>query len=84
MKLGLYDLTDHCWLGMNEDGTGPKTFTDSDLAEVAREVACKRLGWPFQRVVVKPFPAAEVLRKKDEVPTRMTTERAIQKLEDGL
>lgn len=83
MKLGIYDIQDDCWLGVNDKGTGPKTFDDPELAEVAREVACKQLGWPYSRLVIQPFVEA-VLVEKDEVPTKMTTAKALRKLEEGL
>lgn len=83
MRYGLYDLQDHCWVGSNDEETGPKTFEDPQLAEVAREVVCRRLRWPYARVQVRPCEDT-VFTKKDEVPAHMSTARALRKLEAGL
>lgn len=83
MKYGIMDLQDKVWIGENDEGTGPKTFDDPQLAEIARLVAVRRLGWSYSRLKVREMPET-TFKKKDEVPTIMSTERALKKLEEGL
>lgn len=83
MKYGIMDLQDKVWIGENAEGNGPKTFDDPKLAEIARLVACRRLGWSYARLKVREM-SETAFTKKDEVPTIMSTKRALKELEEGL
>lgn len=56
MSWGVYDTQDGCWMG--SDG-GPVTFAVQDLARVAAQVACVRLGWPETRCVAREYDGRE-------------------------
>lgn len=84
IKYGIYDVQDNCWLGTSEEGTGPKTFDIKTLAKVASMIAAKRLGIPYTRLEVRPVYQGGAWSIKDELPTRMSTAKALRKLEDGL
>lgn len=84
MRYGLYDTKDNCWIGANDEGTGPKLFKQEEyeLARIARQLACVRLGVPYGRIKVRKFEE-DALVKKDELPTVLGGEEALRLLEEG-
>jgi hypothetical protein len=77
IQYGLYDTEDDVWMG---DDNGPKTFTDFMHARVASEVVDVRRPGRTKAREYDPAPK----RLRDEVPTKMTTEEALRRMENGL
>lgn len=71
---GLWDTQGKCWLG-NEQGPWQKE--NKTLAKVAATVASEQLGHLIRPVLLPPGP----FKYKDEVPTKMTPEEALKKIE---
>ena len=80
MSLGLFDIKDKTWIGV--DGKGPLLYDDPELAQTAAQVCAKRLGFSMLRIRVKPWPGEKWV-KKDDLQTVMSGEAAIKYLEDG-
>jgi hypothetical protein len=87
---GLYDTQDNCWLG---DETGPKLYTRElveklnglplhTAARIAAQMIEVQLGYAPGRLQPREFNG-ENLVLKDEVPTLMTAEEALTRLEGG-
>jgi hypothetical protein len=85
---GLYDTQDDCWLG---DDTGPKLYTHELVAKlnglplhtaarIAAQMIEVQLGYAPGRLQPREFNE-ENLVLKDEVPTLMTAEEALTRLE---
>jgi hypothetical protein len=78
-RYGLYDTEGGVWMG---DDDGPKLFEDESLARIAAQMMDVQLGQDPGRTRAKPFDELPK-RKRDEVATRMSSEEAISRLENG-
>jgi hypothetical protein len=90
MRWGIVDVTDGTWIGNDQ---GPITFDENDFATpemalgVARvssqtletQVYGTDMGCKYQ---VREFPE-ERMRKKEDIPVRMSSLQALQRLEGG-
>ncbi len=83
MLYAMYDTTDNCWLGQNEAGTGPATYTEMPLAVLAAEVARCCLRWGAGRIVIKEFTQHQALKFKDEVKFKIKPLDALKRREMG-
>lgn len=79
---GVFDTVDQCWLGTNDDGTGPRTHDDEGVAMCARDMWQARFEYPDGRLDLRrfmPSDAADV-RLKDEVEPARSYDDAVRSL----
>ena len=83
---GLFDTVDACWLGTNDENTGPRTFEDERVAMLARTVYATRLQYPHERIVLRRFMPedAATVRYKDEVEPALSYAEAMVELGDPM
>lgn len=87
---GIYDTRDNCWIG---DNVGSRVFTRKDseeakgipqetMAKIAAMMAGVQLGYAVGRLQARVFNETD-LQMTGEMPTKMTAEEALIKLESG-
>ena len=81
---GVFDTVDQCWLGTNDEGTGPNVFADEQVAMAARIVYTARFAYPAGRLVVRRFTDEDAasVRPKDEVEPPLSYAEAMALLGD--
>lgn len=81
---GVFDTLDQCWLGTNDEGTGPRVFEDERVAMAARIVYTARFDYPAGRLVLRRFMPedAATVRPKDEVEPALSYAEAMTLLGD--
>lgn len=78
---GVYDIQDNCWIG---NDAGPKVFDDFTVARIAAEVCADQLGYELHgRLEAREYVSGNV-RLRDEIPTKRSPLKALQRIEDGL
>lgn len=81
LRFSVYDVKARCWMGSNDEGTGPRLYDNEILARLACDVFYTTLGMtgisPF---VVKAYDGSGI-KKKDEVSLVMSVPDALRKME---
>jgi hypothetical protein len=71
---GVFDRVDECWLGTNDEGTGPRTYADRALATVAENLLRVRFGYPARRLTVLQYDGSGTREKDSVEPMRSNAE----------
>ena len=81
---GVFDPVDNCWLGSNDEGTGPNVFEEERVAMAARIVYTARFAYPPDRLTLRRFMPEDAasVRPKDEVEPTLSYADAMALLGD--
>jgi hypothetical protein len=71
---GVFDRVDQCWLGTNDEGSGPRTFADRAIAVAAENVWRARFAYRARRLAVLRYDGSGTAVKDDVEPTRSNAE----------
>jgi hypothetical protein len=83
---GVFDTVDRCWLGANDEGTGPRVHEDERVAMAVRMVYTARFQYPAGRLTLRRFMPEDAasVRGKDEVEPPLSYADAIARLGDPI
>lgn len=79
MTYGVFDTVDNLWIG---NDSGPCTYDDVCIAQIAAMMADVRLDSEPDRHLARPFPVNLTAKFRDELPTKMSNVDALKQLED--
>jgi len=81
---GVFDSVDQCWLGTNDEGTGPRVHEDERVVMVARDVWQTRFAYPRDRLVLRRFMPEDAasVREKDVIEPALSYSEAMALLGD--
>lgn len=73
-RWGVYDRVDRCWLGTNDEGTGPRVWDDEIIARASENIARVRLGYPACRLTVRQYDGSGTKEMPPVEPSRSFAE----------